>query len=93
MSTDDHISLKVEFTGGLELLFSNQRSHTVTIPAFVPENDSADGSAKNKPVNIKYLLRYLRDNLLKERVELFMEDDTMYVTYSVTGERFGADSM
>ncbi|KAG5652071.1 Ubiquitin- modifier 1 [Sphagnurus paluster] len=63
------ISVKVEFSGGLELLFSNQRSHAVTIPSTDP-TDSA-------PTNLQYLITYLRDNLLKERVELFVENETV----------------
>ncbi|KAG5643495.1 Ubiquitin- modifier 1 [Asterophora parasitica] len=63
------ISLKVEFSGGLELLFSNQRSHAVTIPSTDP--------ATSKPTDLQNLIFYLRDNLLKERVELFVETDTV----------------
>ena len=70
-SSIETIPLKVEFTGGLELLFSNQRSHRIDIPSKVPSGDVT------KPVDISYLLHYLRDNLLRERVELFMEGGTM----------------
>ena len=61
------ISLKVEFGGGMELLFSNQRSHHVTIPA------TPDG----KPADLTFLIFWLKDNLLKEREELFIEDKTV----------------
>ena len=79
------VSVKVEFGGGLELLFSNQRSHKVEIPATVPSavpvKDSANKDPKlaGRPADITYLLFWLRDNLLKERPELFIENATVYV--------------
>ncbi len=75
------ISLKIEFGGGLELLFSNQRSHRITIPANVPATgQTPEGSdVPSKPVDIQYLMYWLRDNLLKERAELFVENGTVYV--------------
>ncbi|KAJ7093984.1 ubiquitin-like modifier 1 [Mycena belliarum] len=76
MSTGDTITLKVEFSGGLELLFSNQRSHKLSVPALVPKK-YGDASSETKPADITFLIHYLRDNLLKERVELFMESDTV----------------
>ncbi|CAL1709833.1 unnamed protein product [Somion occarium] len=68
------LSLKIEFGGGLELLFSNQRSHKVTIPSRMP---SGQGSENERPVDLKYLIFWLKDNLLKERVELFIENETV----------------
>ncbi|KAI0672341.1 ubiquitin-related modifier 1, partial [Trametes maxima] len=61
------ISLKVEFGGGLELLFSNQRSHRSSTP----------DAEIFKAVDLTYLIFWLRDNLLKERVELFIENATV----------------
>ncbi|THH27219.1 hypothetical protein EUX98_g6969 [Antrodiella citrinella] len=61
------ISLKIEFGGGMELLFSNERSHNIKIPATV------DG----KPANLSSLIFWLKDNLLKEREELFIEGETV----------------
>ncbi|KAF7319388.1 Ubiquitin-related modifier 1 [Mycena chlorophos] len=86
--SSDTIALKVEFGGGLELLFSNERTHKVTVPATVPRTASGsvsgsgdgDGETKTqttKPADIAFLIRYLRDNLLKERDELFMENETV----------------
>ncbi|KAF8079185.1 ubiquitin-like modifier 1 [Lyophyllum atratum] len=63
------LSIKVEFSGGLELLFSNERSHIVTIPSVDP--------ATSGSTNLQYLINHLRDNLLKERIELFVENDTV----------------
>ncbi|KAG6810640.1 Ubiquitin- modifier 1 [Tricholoma furcatifolium] len=60
------ISVKVEFSGGLELLFSNQRKHIIDLPL-----------ADAKDPKLQDLIFYLRDNLLKERVELFVENDTV----------------
>ncbi|GLB43602.1 putative acts as a sulfur carrier required for 2-thiolation of mcm(5)S(2)U at tRNA wobble positions of cytosolic tRNA(Lys), tRNA(Glu) and tRNA(Gln) [Lyophyllum shimeji] len=63
------LDIKVEFSGGLELLFSNQRQHSVTIPSIDPTT--------SEPTRLQYLINYLRDNLLKERLELFVENDTV----------------
>ncbi|KAG9098868.1 Ubiquitin- modifier 1 [Ceratobasidium sp. 370] len=60
----DTITVKVEFGGGMELLFSNQRSHMINLPATTSTGD---------PATIQYLIHYLRDHLLKEREELFIE--------------------
>ncbi|ODM20458.1 Ubiquitin-related modifier 1 [Aspergillus cristatus] len=63
------ISITVEFTGGLEMLFSNERKHNVAIPAQL-----SDGSRPN----IAYLLQYLVDNVMKdERKELFILEDNV----------------
>ena len=64
------ISVRVEFGGGLELLFSNQRSHRVEVPTTVDD----------KPTNLNYLIHWLKDNLLKERGELFVENNTVWVS-------------
>lgn len=75
------ISLKIEFGGGLELLFSKQRSHRITLPALVDANNHTLVSdlvtESTKPIDITYLIHYLKNNLLKERVELFMEKGTV----------------
>ncbi|PIL28994.1 hypothetical protein GSI_09041 [Ganoderma sinense ZZ0214-1] len=86
------ISLKIEFGGGLELLFSNQRSHRIDLPTLVPSpasassatlSWSADGSEPpKKPADVTYLLFWLRDNLLKEREELFIENGTVSVDFA-----------
>ncbi len=81
------ISLKIEFGGGLELLFSNQRSHRITIPALIPTSQplagntgAGEGDEADVPrgtANLTYLIFWLRDNLLKERAELFVENGTV----------------
>lgn len=68
------LKLKVEFGGGLELLFSNRRTHLVDIPSTVPQGDR-----KGQPVDINFLIHWLNRNLLKERPELFIEDGTVWV--------------
>ncbi|KAJ6610463.1 ubiquitin-related modifier 1 [Mycena sp. CBHHK59/15] len=65
------VSLKVEFSGGLELLFAKQRKHELSLPATVP------ASPGTRPADISYLIHHLRDTLLTERAELFMEKDTV----------------
>ncbi|KAJ5552882.1 hypothetical protein N7494_002260 [Penicillium frequentans] len=63
------IPITVEFTGGLEILFSNERKHKITVPGRLD-----DGSQPN----ISYLLRYLVDNLMKDqRKELFIMEDNV----------------
>jgi ubiquitin related modifier 1 len=53
----------------MELLFGNKRSHTVSLPS---QKDPA-------PHNVTYLIQWLKENLLEERPELFVEGDTVYV--------------
>ncbi|KAH8981935.1 ubiquitin-like modifier 1 [Lactarius hatsudake] len=67
-----HLRLKVEFGGGLELLFSNQRKHLVTVPPVAPQ-----GNEGERPADINFLIHWLKDNLLKERPELFIEGGTV----------------
>jgi ubiquitin related modifier 1 len=56
-------------SGGLEMLFSNERKHKLAIP----KSDESGG-----PVNISYLIRYLIQNLMKDpRKELFVLDDAV----------------
>ncbi|KAH7915919.1 ubiquitin-related modifier 1 [Hygrophoropsis aurantiaca] len=82
--SSDTLTLKVEFGGGLELLFSNKRIRDVTIPAFVPGDSSVPSpeSESIQPTSLKqadvtFLLHYLREKHLTDRPELFMEKDTV----------------
>jgi len=68
-----NISLKIEFGGGLDLLFSNQRSVKVVIPSFMSRENDGD----EKPTNVNNLIHWLKDNLLTERAELFIENGTI----------------
>ncbi|KAJ2987308.1 hypothetical protein NUW58_g4578 [Xylaria curta] len=61
------LSVVVEFTGGLEMLFSDQRRHVLSLPVI---------DKSNKPVTIAYLIGYLCENTMKDaRKELFVLDD------------------
>jgi len=39
--------------------------------------------ADGNPTHLKYLILWLKDNLLKEREELFLADDTVYVSVHI----------
>ena len=55
--------------GGLEILFSNERKHKISLPM----KDASGGAT-----NIAYLVRYLCDNLMKDpRKELFLLDGSV----------------
>ncbi|KXX77569.1 Ubiquitin-related modifier 1 [Madurella mycetomatis] len=61
------IPITVDFSGGLEMLFSNQRHHDLSLPAA-----DSDG----KPANIAFLIDYLCKTLMKDpRTELFVLDN------------------
>ncbi|OTA87653.1 hypothetical protein M434DRAFT_399391 [Hypoxylon sp. CO27-5] len=61
------LSVVVEFTGGLEMLFSDQRRHTLSIPA---------ANEQGKPVTIANLIGYLCEHVMKDnRKELFVLQD------------------
>ncbi|CZT23604.1 probable Ubiquitin-related modifier 1 [Ramularia collo-cygni] len=63
------INITVEFTGGLELLFSNERKHKVSIPAT---------DANNQPSNVAFLTQWLCENLMKDpRVDMFVLDGSV----------------
>ncbi|EMF15928.1 ubiquitin related modifier 1 [Sphaerulina musiva SO2202] len=65
----DAIDLTIEFTGGLELLFSDQRKHKISIPA---------KDAQGQPATIAFLIQWLCDNLMKDpRKDMFVLDDTV----------------
>ena len=66
-----HRYLLTIHSGGLELLFGNERKHKVVLPAQLE-----DGS----PPNISYLLGYLVDNLMQDqRKDMFIMEDSVYV--------------
>ncbi|KYN13206.1 PREDICTED: ubiquitin-related modifier 1 [Trachymyrmex cornetzi] len=57
------LPLTIEFGGGAELLFDGKKRHEVDLPG--------------EEWTLKRLLSWLRDNLLTERSELFMQGDTV----------------
>jgi len=61
------LPIVVEFTGGLEMLFSNQRLHKLEIPSIDPEGHA---------VNVAFLIQYLCTDIMKDtRREMFVLDD------------------
>ncbi|EIN14473.1 ubiquitin-like modifier 1 [Punctularia strigosozonata HHB-11173 SS5] len=79
------ISVKVVFGGGLEQLFSNEKTHGISLPSQIPVTwdpsqvikISGTQSEEKRPVNITYLIHWLKEHLLKERSELFEEGGTV----------------
>ncbi|KAL6854171.1 ubiquitin related modifier 1 [Trichoderma novae-zelandiae] len=62
-----HLTLDVEFSGGLEMLFSDQRRHSLVLPA-----KDKDGN----PSTIAYLIHHLCEHVMKDtRKELFVLQD------------------
>ncbi|KAJ1525497.1 hypothetical protein ONE63_010306 [Megalurothrips usitatus] len=59
------LKITLEFGGGAELLFGNSKKHEVTLPTC------------DKPWTIRNLLPWIKDNLLKERPELFLQGETV----------------
>lgn len=74
MADHSQISLKIEFAGGLELLFDNKRSHNLSVPSKVANTIKPEELV---PSNVFFLIHHLRDTLLKEREELFIENGTV----------------
>ncbi|KAL2050766.1 hypothetical protein ABVK25_009004 [Lepraria finkii] len=63
------VPIVVEFTGGLELLFSNQRKHRLSLPSI---------GEKGQPANTAFLVRYLCENVMEDkRKEMFVIDGTV----------------
>ncbi|KAA8563904.1 hypothetical protein MFRU_036g00150 [Monilinia fructicola] len=61
------INIVVEFTGGLEMLFSNQRNHKLSIPKTDSKGDS---------VTVGWLVKYLCDEIMQDsRKDMFVLDD------------------
>ena len=70
------VKVCVEFSGGAELLFDNAKSVDLDLAKC---NGGDDGGGA---WNVAKLIAYLKENLLKERPELFVKDDT--VRYNFT---------
>ncbi|KAF3049333.1 Ubiquitin- modifier 1 [Didymella keratinophila] len=67
--SEEKLPIKVEFSGGLELLFDNQKKYSLSIP-------SQDESGA--PSNVAFLVRYLCDKVMKDpRKDMFVLDDTV----------------
>jgi len=61
------VTVCVEFSGGAELLFDNAKSIELSLA------ECDDGGVWN----VAKLIAYLKENLLKERPELFVKDGTV----------------
>ena len=61
--------LTVITSGGLHLLFSAQPKHTIHLPLVVPV------IAPPKPTDMRYLIQFLKSDLLSERGEMFGDGD------------------
>ncbi|GAA5954187.1 hypothetical protein JCM21900_006956 [Sporobolomyces salmonicolor] len=84
------VSLTVQFSGGMELLFSNQHQHKITVPRFYSPSilsapappvvpTPAEGEDGAKPSDVRFLIWWLREYLLedRERPELFSQGETI----------------
>jgi len=58
-------TITIEFGGGAELLFDRIKRHTVTLP----DND--------RTWSMRSLLAWMRDNMVRERPELFLQGETV----------------
>ncbi|XP_050294594.1 ubiquitin-related modifier 1 [Anthonomus grandis grandis] len=59
------LDIQIEFGGGAELLFDNKKKYEVQLPH------------KETPWTIGNLLIWLKDNLLKERPDLFLQGSSV----------------
>ncbi|KAH6684489.1 ubiquitin-related modifier 1 [Halenospora varia] len=66
MASENIIAITVEFTGGLEMLFSDERKHKLLVPT---KDD------KGNAVNIGWLVHHLVEDVMKDsRKEMFVLD-------------------
>ena len=59
------LNVTLEFSGGAELLFGHIKKHEIKL------------NTLEQKWNIKKLLIWMKDNLLQERPELFLQGDTI----------------
>ena len=59
------LNITVEFTGGAELLFGNVKKHRLSLPV------------QDKRWTLRLLINWVRQNMLKERPELFMQGENV----------------
>lgn len=64
-------------------MFSSQPKHVAHLPRFVP------GTTPPEPLNMRYVVKWMKENLLSEREEMFGEGDGVYASNfrSVAGLR------
>ncbi|OAA40337.1 ubiquitin-related modifier 1 [Metarhizium rileyi] len=69
LSSNEQLAVSVEFSGGLEMLFDDQRHHSLRIPT-----KDKDG----QPTNIAFLIHHLCQNVMNDtRKELFILDNNL----------------
>ncbi|KZO94693.1 ubiquitin-like modifier 1 [Calocera viscosa TUFC12733] len=73
MEDEKTITVKLVFGGGVEVLFSNKRNQSITIPAQAP----ASGSHPSRPADLRYLILWMSESLLTDRKELFVDGETV----------------
>ncbi|KAF9939077.1 helicase [Mortierella alpina] len=71
MDTKDSLRIELQFSGGMELLFDNQK----TIHAKVPTSFPIDSTGEQHATTIRDLIGWIASTLLKERPELFIGTD------------------
>ncbi|CAG9790677.1 unnamed protein product [Diatraea saccharalis] len=67
------LTVTLQFSGGAELLFDKVKKREVELPAlekFLPQINKTDWS-------LRELLVWIKDNLLRERPELFLQGDSV----------------
>jgi ubiquitin related modifier 1 len=64
--------LLITYSGGLEMLFSNQRTHKLSLPGAA---DDDGGASEASPATIAFLVQYLCDHVMTDtRKEMFLLD-------------------
>ncbi|KAI8602902.1 ubiquitin-related modifier 1 [Dissophora ornata] len=72
MDRNETLRIELQFSGGMELLFGNQKTIQASVPAFFP----AEATTEERHVaTIRDLIAWTTKSLLKERPELFVGDD------------------
>ncbi|XP_013138093.1 PREDICTED: ubiquitin-related modifier 1 homolog [Papilio polytes] len=69
----DSLKLQLQFAGGAELLFDKIKKREIVLPELIklfPECTDIKWT-------IKHLLVWIKDNLLRERPELFLQGDSV----------------
>jgi len=59
------LNISLEFTGGAELLFGNKKKHLVQLEQTDPK------------LKVRDLLTWIKNNLLQERSDLFIQGDSV----------------
>ncbi|KAM3955024.1 ubiquitin-related modifier 1 [Aphomia sociella] len=69
----DTLKLNLQFGGGAELLFDKIKKRDIELPAL----KKCYPDCRNDKWTIRELLVWLKDNLLRERPELFVQGDSV----------------